>query len=187
MPTSRRTVALLLSLILVACGDTAPLTAPSPASQSNPHNPYAVAARAPAAPRYRLANTCVTLHDDDGGHLAAFPDGSLAMVNGASPEPTPFFLRPTTLGQYLFFGPDERFLTLAARADELAAGLEGVVAQLGYTVSGVGDLLEGGVRPAGTVEADYTVGRGALDDKGAMTAILKAAGAVRLPLRVCSR
>ena len=142
MPTSRRTVALLLSLILVACGDTAPLTAPSPASQSNPHNPYAVAARAPAAPRYRLANTCVTLHDDDGGHLAAFPDGSLAMVNGASPEPTPFFLRPTTLGQYLFFGPDERFLTLAARADELAAGLEGVVAQLGYTVSGVGDLLE---------------------------------------------
>ncbi|ULQ46730.1 dipeptidase [Flagellatimonas centrodinii] len=141
-PTRLPLAVLLLSSALCACSAGTGLTPPG-ADQRATDNPFATAAAADAAPRYRLANGCYRLITAEGrGHVSAFDDGSLAVIGSDAPAATPFFMKPTGLGHYVIYGPQGRYLTLAASAEDLATGLEGLVSQLGFTASGVGDLLE---------------------------------------------
>ncbi len=133
-------VAPIIGVGLMACSSEAPLATLAPGNSAE--NPFVAQAKAPAAPRYRLANGCYAVTDETGARLVALEDGALALVRGDGPDATPFRMRPTALGRYVFFDPQGRYLTLAARAEDLAGGVDGLVSQLGFTVSGAGDLLE---------------------------------------------
>ena len=90
-----------------------------------------VAAPAPAADRYALANQCWTL-TADGGSVAK-GDGGYVVGQG---EAERFFLKPTTLGKYMLYGKD---------GDHLAAGGSGVApapapgAETEWTIDVAGD------------------------------------------------
>lgn len=125
-------------VFLASCDNTDPQGITQARIQSNP---YRAAMLAPAAPRYRLANACFRVRENSSGqYLAADAAGTLSL----EPEvaATPFYLKPTTLGQYAFYDPQRRFLTLAASNEDLASAGEGLLNELGLAVSGVGDFID---------------------------------------------
>jgi microsomal dipeptidase-like Zn-dependent dipeptidase len=97
-----------------------------------------------AAPstRYDMANACFAVRDATSGmFLRAGEDGSVSVDAAQASAATPFFMKPSGLGRYLFFDPAQRFLSLPAANDAQAdLGME-IVQQLGWQVAGVGDLL----------------------------------------------
>ena len=139
---------MFLLILLIGCGPQGGRTLESSAVTDNP---YAAAMQAKAAPRYALANGCFAMQTlATGQYLQANDAGAVAAMVSDLASATPFLLRATTLGQYAFYDPQARFMTLAASAEDLASGAEELIAQLGYTVSGVGDFvdLEPTVHPA---------------------------------------
>ena len=91
--------------------------------------------------RYSMANGCYQVLDQASGQwLATAADGSAHFVD--SPEgATPFFMKPSDLGEYLLHDPAGRFLSLPAAADALIDGLEGLTQLAGWQLAAVGDTL----------------------------------------------
>ncbi|MDX1498153.1 MAG: hypothetical protein R3352_11400, partial [Salinisphaeraceae bacterium] len=110
-------------------------------SQGN--NPFAQAMNSEAEPRYRMANGCFAIQDVTSSEFVQTNDaGLLSLTTTDLGEATAFFMKPTTLGQYVFYDPQRRYMTLAASAEDVATGAEDLLAQLGFTVQGVGDFID---------------------------------------------
>jgi hypothetical protein len=124
-------------------------------------NPYAQAMQAQAAPRYRMVNGCFAVQDAASGEYLQTTEADLLSMSGKNlTEATPFFMRPTALGQYAFYDPQARYMTLAASAEDIASGVETLISQLGFTVSGVGDFIDLNVTIHPASEAVDGVGEG---------------------------
>ena len=136
-----RPFSLCATLLISACGDNS--SPPVDGLQTSTPNPFAAAMNAEAAPRYRLANGCFALQDAQSGeYVQVNQAGLLSMSATELGDATPFFMKPTTLGQYVFYDPQSRYMTLAASTEDIAAGLQDLINQLGMTVSGVGDFID---------------------------------------------
>lgn len=119
-----------LTLLLTACG--------SDRSESN-NSPTASRV---TEPRYQLANQCfMARHVASGKFLQADPSGALSLVSQAT-QATPFFMKPTRLGHYVFFDPEQRFLSQTSAAEVPASQIETLLRQLGQTVEGLGDFID---------------------------------------------
>lgn len=95
----------------------------------------------PPTSRYELANRCFALRDQASGQFLTV-SGSRPTFDGDTLDAaTPFFMKPTALGKYLFYTPEQRFLALISPNEALASPLSGLLAQLGETIGGQGDVL----------------------------------------------
>ncbi len=159
--------AMLGVLLLAACGDSSTLAQRDMAPRLA-DNPFAVAMATKAQARYRLANACYAIQDAAGGKFIQATDGGQVVAAGDDlATATPFWVRATTLGRYAFYGPQARFMTLAASAEDVASGAEDLIAQLGYTVSGVGDFID--LEPTIHPVADAVDGVGEAVTEGGFT------------------
>lgn len=123
-----RPTLLAMVAVLAACGQggSDSGTAPVQASQN----------------RYAMANACYRVQDASTGlYLRVTGDDGVATDAGRVADATPFFMKPTGLGRYLFYTPDKRFLSLTASNEALAAGAGDLVGTVGREVAGVGDTL----------------------------------------------
>lgn len=110
----------------------------------SPGNPGAQTAFA----RYELANGCFGIQDTASGNfLAANGADGLAFNGQGLAQATPFFMKASGLGRYLFYDPQQRFMSLAS-GNEATAGQAG---EGGDNVAFAGDLvaLTGPNNPAG--------------------------------------
>ena len=111
-----------LTLLLAACGATE-RSAPAPALVAK-------------ADRYALANGCFAIRSP-AGYVVAGASG--VALDGAAAAATPFFLKATGLGTYVFYAPDRRYLSLPAANDTQADIAAGAIQQAGWEVAGEGD------------------------------------------------
>lgn len=118
-------IALAFAVLLSACG-----------SSSTPGTDGA--SPVPQVDRYAMANGCYAVQDRSKG-LWLVADG--AVIRFAESTGTPFYMKPTALGRYLFYTPDERFLAISSAADPLGEAISGVGSEVGATISGVGDVV----------------------------------------------
>ncbi len=124
--------------LLASCGGD---SQDKPAQGSN--NPFIQAMESEAAPRFRMANGCFVIQDASSQqYLVTNESGLLSLTSNSLTEATPFFMKPTQLGQYVFYDPEARYMTLASSAEDVANGAEGLLDQLGLTVQGVGDFID---------------------------------------------
>ncbi len=92
--------------------------------------------------RFMFANGCYAVQElASGRFLVAPPQGSPEFSADAQAHATPFFMKPTGLGRYLFFDPDQRWLAVSSGNESVVSAVDGVVHEAGATVHGVGDLL----------------------------------------------
>lgn len=123
---------LAFALVLTGCGSEG----------SNKGNSAPIPSLRTAEPRYQLANQCfIARHQGSGGFLQTDPSDAVTLVT-QSDEATPFFMKPTRLGHYVFFDPQERFLSQTSAAEVPASQLENILKQLGQTVEGLGDFID---------------------------------------------
>lgn len=91
--------------------------------------------------RYDLANACFSLRDVSTGRFLTVSGSTVQLNATALSAATPFFMKPTGLGKYLFYTPDRRFLAVASANEPQAGQLAGIVRVIGQTLSGEGDVL----------------------------------------------
>lgn len=92
--------------------------------------------------RYALANACYVVRQaETDAFLVASAGAPVSWQAVPRDEATPFFMKPTGLGRYLFFDPAQRFLALPAANDALADELGNLAGELGSQVAGLGDVL----------------------------------------------
>jgi microsomal dipeptidase-like Zn-dependent dipeptidase len=115
-----------------------------------------------AGDRYAMANGCFAVRELDSGRLLAV-DGSAVRLAETG---TPLFMKPTALGRYLFYTPDQRFLALVSPTEALGDALGGVIGEAGATVGGIGDMLAL-VNPALPVADGLNDAGNAIGDGGA--------------------
>ncbi|HEX4895632.1 MAG TPA: hypothetical protein VFV11_04810 [Solimonas sp.] len=125
-----RALALLPGLLLAAC------------SGSDRGSPGSVGPGAAAEPadRYALANACFVLQDRGSGKFLAGDDGAVQWQD-ARDAATPFFMKPTALGRYLFYTPGRQLLSIASAPGSTDTNVAPVVEQAGWQVSGAGDVV----------------------------------------------
>jgi microsomal dipeptidase-like Zn-dependent dipeptidase len=125
---------LALPALLLGCGGGS-----GGGSSNDPAMPPT--AQAPAT-RYDMANACFVVRETGSGQfLRANDNGSVELVSGTPSEATPFFMKPSALGRYLFFDPRSRFLSLPAENDALADLAATILENLGWEIAHVGDAL----------------------------------------------
>lgn len=91
---------LALSVVLTGCGNSS-----APAAD--------VSGAGVPASRYAMANGCYAVRDvRSGGFLKA--SGDAIVLDAERAAATGFFMKPSALGKYLFYTPDERFMAFAA-------------------------------------------------------------------------
>ncbi len=91
--------------------------------------------------RYSMANGCYHVRDTSTNRwLAVKADGVVNFADSFAAA-TAFFMKPSDLGEYLFYDPDGRYLSLPAAADGLIDGLESLTRVAGWQVAGLGDTL----------------------------------------------
>lgn len=129
---------LLAISIVIGCGGGRE----TPDARVASDNPYWQAMQDEAAPRYRLANQCMAIRSSaDHRYVAVDSDGVVGLVHEAA-SATPFFMKPTALGRYVFYDPDARYLSLSADRDALADVLDTTTGRAGDQVSGLGDAVD---------------------------------------------
>lgn len=162
--------------LLAACGSSNP-PAGSPAAGGPP------SVVTPGAPNpFAMANGCFGIRSvDTGRFLLADEAGAVGFDAESSTLATGFFMKPSALGRYLIFGPQERFLALASDAQDAADGAAGAGEQAGNTASGVGDILVI-VDPLTPVADGVNDGGGAASDgaQGAADAATDASRSLRM-------
>ncbi len=122
----------LFCLMLTSCGGS---------GSSDDKSEIPPATQAPAT-RYDMANACFAVRESSSGQfLHANDDGSVELVTSALSDATPFFMKPSALGRYLFFDPAERFVSTPAANDAQADLGAGILRQLGWQIAHVGDTL----------------------------------------------
>lgn len=129
MKHSPRLTALFLAVLLTACGGSAEL----------PRDALAGTPAVPASSRFAMANGCFAIRDVASGSFVTA--GERITATARQEEATPFFMKPSALGRYLFYTPDARFLSLASQTQDLADAIVLVSAAAGANVVGAGDLL----------------------------------------------
>ncbi|MEN8719670.1 MAG: hypothetical protein ABF296_05340, partial [Oceanococcaceae bacterium] len=131
---------LLPAIALTACDGGRTTITPGDSPRAEPSS--TVALHTPSTvDRYAPANGCFTLHDatsDEGMEVTA--DGAVRFSVRPA-EATPLFWKPSTLGEYLLYDPQRRFISLPAAGDALIDGLECLTALAGWQVAGLGDTL----------------------------------------------
>lgn len=129
---TRNLLFIACAIVVAGCGSERP----------NSRNSDAAPSMRTAEPRYQLANQCfIARHQGTGGYLQTSPSGSVSLVMKPA-DATPFFMKPTRLGHYVFFDPQERFLSQTSAAEVPASQLENILKQLGQTVEGLGDFID---------------------------------------------
>ena len=124
-----------VAALVAACGSSNPPAnvgggGDSPVVLPNGANPFA------------MANGCFGIRSaDTGNFMRAEPDGTVVFDADSVALGTPYFMKPSALGRYLFFGPDARFLSLASDAQGAADAGADAAEQGGNTASGAGDAL----------------------------------------------
>ncbi|HSW11549.1 MAG TPA: hypothetical protein VLI06_01845 [Solimonas sp.] len=120
--------ALLISLIalLQACGNSSPADGvPQPAAR--------------ASDRYAMANGCYLVRETGGHYLRA--EGEQLLFAADAARGTPFYMKPTALGRYLFYTPERRFMALGEGNSGLGSQPSSLLDEVGSTISGSGDVL----------------------------------------------
>ena len=125
----------IAALVLSACGNS---RAPGSGAVGGGASPVP-----PGAPNpFAMANGCFGIRSvDTGNFLRAEPDGTVVADAASAAMGTAYFMKPSALGRYLFFGPDARFLSLASDAQDAADAGADAADQGGNTASGAGDVL----------------------------------------------
>ena len=95
---------------------------------------------------YDFANTCVRVGVDSGDAtrwLRLWEDGSIYGFDGTINDATPFFMKPSALGTYLFYDPDRAYLYADGDAIERATQLASDLTEVDDSyVSGAEWVLE---------------------------------------------
>ncbi len=121
---------------LVALGA---LAACSPGGRDTNTDTRAISSKAQT--RYSMANGCYVVRDTaSNSWLAAGTDGAAGFVETRAAA-TPMFMKPSALGEYLFYDPEGRYMSLPAAGDSLIVGLEGITQLAGWQVAAAGDTL----------------------------------------------
>ena len=130
---------LAASLLLAACGNSRAPAGAGPGAGAGGTPPVAL----PGAPNpFAMANGCFGVRNVESGRfLRAADDGSLAFDAESTTMATGFFMKPSGLGRYLFFDPQERFMSLASDAQAAADTAAGAGSQGGATAGGAGDVI----------------------------------------------
>ena len=145
-PAATCTSILLMLALLSACSDGGDDGAPGPGPGVVPGGSLGVGddVRGPSplpTSRFDMANGCYALRDvTTGNFLSASGDGVAYNASSLSTA-APLFLKPTALGQYLFYTADRRFIALGSPAEPIGQLVAAIPTRGGQTVSGVGDLL----------------------------------------------
>ncbi len=90
--------------------------------------------------RYAMANGCFAVRHTDSERYLAFREDKVAL-DAERAQATPFYMKPTALGRYVFYAPDERFLALVSPAEDLAAAVQQGLTAVGWELAGIGDVL----------------------------------------------
>lgn len=90
-----------------------------------------------AGDRYAMANGCFAVRELRSGRFLAVAGGTVRLADTG----TPFFMKPTALGRYLFYTPDQRFLAMTSPNQTAADALGDLVDAVGASVGGGGDVI----------------------------------------------
>lgn len=181
MRTTHSALMAAAAVALVACGSSLPGSIDRPV-------PPASAAESSAI--YRFANGCYTLQSTAGYVAASGSDYGLV----AEPaQATPFYFKPTALGSYLLLSaysraPGERgsksLLGITDPLGELLDEAGNFIGEVGYVVSGVGDMTDilldpvgpGGriIRETGDTVGEAGTGIGGIDVNPALAMVSEA-------------
>lgn len=102
-----RYLALAVAGGLAGCGASSPTSAPGVPS-SGPAEPVT---------RYDLANDCYALQAvESQRYVLRSGENRYAATADSAPSANPFFMKPTALGEYLFYGDDARLLAASGNA-----------------------------------------------------------------------
>ena len=94
----------------------------------------------PPTSRFAMANACFSVREAQGGRFLSATSNALTLVDSAA-QATPFFMKPSALGRYLFYTPDERFLALVSPTEGFIQPLTDLLTQVGWTIAGQGDVV----------------------------------------------
>ncbi|MDZ4297174.1 MAG: hypothetical protein U0998_10980 [Moraxellaceae bacterium] len=120
------------AVLLAACGGSNTATAEKNAASVSTS----------PAPRFQLANRCyVVRHTPTNQFLQTTVQGLVGLTPSAE-QATPFFMKPTRLGHYVFYDPSARYVTQRAAAEDAAVVIDKGISQVGLTVEGVGDFID---------------------------------------------
>ena len=98
---AKLSITLLAAVLLAACGGS---------SSSSSNNNNNTSQRGIPETRFAMANGCYSLQSNATKQYAALSDSTLRM-DSAKTSAERFYMRPATLGKYLLYTSDERFIT----------------------------------------------------------------------------